>query len=349
MNSIDKERSAYGYQLPKELVAREPAQRRDGCRLMVLDRASGAIRHAIFHELPEWLPQGALLVLNDTRVLPARARFRRPSGGAGELLFLGPCEGGLHLVLARPARRMRQGERLLSVKEAGRSFEVVERLGAGRFKVRVDPPLHEDPGEMSRFGEIPIPPYLGRPARPEDEEWYQCVYAALPGSIAAPTAGLHFTPELLEELRRRGVHIAKLTLHVGPGTFLPVRGENIEEHVLLGEPCAISVECARAVAAAKREGRPVVAVGTTVVRALEAAAPELLQGRPFQALTNLFIHPPYEMQVVDRLITNFHLPESTLLMLVAAFATRPLILEAYQEAVRAGYRFYSYGDAMLIH
>ncbi len=318
----------YDYDLPKELIAQRPLPRREDARMMVLDRARETIAHRQFLDLPEFVRPGDLLVLNDTKVLPAR---RFSDDGAIEFLFLDQLDSKTWKCLVRPGRKMRRGATATLDGVTGGVGEILEggeRLV--RFERAIDP---------YRIGEIPLPPYLRRDADAEDATRYQTVFAKRAGAVAAPTAGLHFTPEILAKLPH-----AFITLHVGPGTFRPVQSETIAEHRMHEERFTISEEAASAINAA--EG--ILAVGTTSVRVLEAA--ERRDGRLFaqEAATDIFIRPPYRFRAVDRLLTNFHLPRSTLLMLVAAFAGREFVLRAYAEAVRERYRFYSYGDCMLI-
>jgi S-adenosylmethionine:tRNA ribosyltransferase-isomerase len=336
----------FDYPLPPELIAQHPAARRDGSRLLRLSRADGAISHHGIAELPALLPGGALLVVNDSRVIPARLWARRPTGGRVEVLLLEreahPDE--IWVALLRASKGPRAGERLAIEARGGvalppPALEVLEPPQAGRARVRV----HGEPGALLAHGVVPLPPYLRRQEEPGDRERYQTVYARHDGSVAAPTAGLHFTAGLLAELERAGIERATVTLHVGPGTFLPVRADSVEEHRMESERFRVPEETADAIARAKRERRPVVAVGTTSVRTLEASGGAAGEGR-----TNIFIRPGHTFAVVDALLTNFHLPRSTLLMLVSAFAGRERVLEAYRQAVAERYRFYSYGDAMLI-
>ncbi len=341
--------SLFDYQLPPERIAQYPAEQRDAARLLVCDRAAGGWEDRAFGELPELLRQGDCLVVNDSRVIPARLLGRLEPGGARvELLFVRAAAGSAWEALARPAKRCRPG--------------AVIRLGDGPARVRVIAVANEgrrivevDGGGsvqelLQRYGVPPLPPYIARHQKPGQEDWerYQTVYAARDGSVAAPTAGLHFTPALLDRLRARGVAIETLTLHVGPGTFRPIRAARVEAHWMEAEEVTISAEAADAVNRAKAEERRVVAVGTTTCRALESAADEGGRVRSLSGPTDLFVYPGYRFKVIDALLTNFHLPRSSLLLLVCAFAGRELVLDAYRHAVEAGYRFYSYGDAMLV-
>ncbi len=337
--------SDFDYHLPEELVAQEPGPR-GASRMLVLERATGVVDHRAVRELPELLREGDLLVVNDTRVMAARVAARRRTGRRFELLMLEPdFSGDRWQALVRPSSRVRAGERLL-LPDGGEAVPL-EALGEGRWRLELRPAL--DPERLDRIGSVPLPPYIRREPTEDDRERYQTVYAARPGAVAAPTAGLHFTPAVLDALRGRGVETARLTLHVGIGTFRPVSAELVSDHVMHAERYEIAAETAAAVAAARRDGRRVVAVGTTSVRALEgSAAASGGDVVPGWASTDLFITPGFRFKVVDALLTNFHLPRSTLLMLVSAFAGREPVLAAYREAVAQRYRFFSYGDAMLI-
>lgn len=336
---------AFDYELPESLIAQRPATPRDSARLMVLRRSRSEPEHRVFSELPDLLSPGDLLVLNETKVLPARLiGTKQESGGRIELLLLRRRSIDTWEVLAKPGRRLRAGAR--AVFGEGRLVgEVLEELPSGGRLVRFDwQGTWEE--TLDELGRMPLPPYIKAPLdRPER---YQTVYAKNEGSVAAPTAGLHFTGELFARLEARGVGIARLTLHVGLGTFRPVSTDTVEEHEMHEEYFEVPKACAEAVNRARREQRRVVAVGTTVARALETAADEEGRARPGEGWTDIFIYPGYAFRCVDALITNFHLPRSTLLMLVSALAGRERILAAYEEAKRLGYRFYSFGDAMMI-
>jgi S-adenosylmethionine:tRNA ribosyltransferase-isomerase len=334
----------FDFDLPDELIAQSPATRRDGSRLLFLPRSEGPIEHRAFADLEHLLRPGDLLVLNETAVFPARLLGRRArTGGRAEVLLLSPlAEPGTWEALVRSKSVPAAGETI----ELGGADSVtfLEPLGEGRARVRFAEGVSAFE-VAERRGHVPLPPYIrGAQDAPEDRERYQTVYAREPGAVAAPTAGLHFTKELLGRLAARGVETARLVLHVGLGTFQPVRAERIEEHRMHSERYAIPEETVRAALRARSEGRRIVACGTTSVRALESFA---ATGAPSGA-TAIFIHPPYEFRLVSGLITNFHLPRSTLLMLVSAFAGRERVLAAYAEAIARRYRFYSYGDAMLI-
>ena len=353
--------SDFDYDLPPEAIAQHAGERGES-RLLVLGRTT---EERLFAELPDLLDPGDLLVVNDTRVIPARLRARRPTGGRVEILLIEPADGASWWCLLRPGRRMVRGATL--AVEGGPAARVEERAD-GRFRLAFSQPIEP---LLEEIGRTPLPPYIERPAEPRDRRRYQTVYAAQPGAVAAPTAGLHFTPALLRALERRGIRRATVTLHVGPGTFRPVKTEDPAAHVMDSERFAIPEATAEAVAAARRRGGRVVAVGTTVVRSLETAAGWKLPterdtpGTPVPSptgaggggdgpvaagagRTELYIRPGYRFRVVDRLITNFHLPRSTLLMLVCAFAGRRRTLDAYRQAAASGFRFASYGDAMLV-
>jgi S-adenosylmethionine:tRNA ribosyltransferase-isomerase len=322
------------YRLPEDLIAQKPAVPRDSSRLMVVDVRKGTFEHHVFRELPSFLRPGDAVVLNETRVLPARLFAHRPGGGKTELLFLrdlGGAKDGVWEVMARPGKRLRTG---MVLSAGGDELRVLKPLGEGRWVV-----VGADvPGMLRRHGRMPLPPYIR--ATPEAERAYQTVYARNPGSAAAPTAGLHFSREVLGEVERAGARISRVTLHVGMGTFTPVRTERLEDHRMHAEHYCVPDETARTIDHAER----VVAVGTTVARALESwAVTEAREGE-----SELFIRPGYRWRVVDVLLTNFHLPRSTLLAMVMAFAGKELIREAYEVAVKERYRFFSFGDAMLL-
>ena len=337
----------FDYGLPPELIAQHPLPRRDDSRMMIVERATGRIRHGRFNEFPDFFKAGDLLVLNDTKVIPARAWGER--GGAKiEFLFLKELGTGLWEVLCRPARKLERGNRV----DFAPGFEAfVEEVGEeGKRILRFERP--DVRAELEMIGYAPLPPYVkrepeDRARRPEDLDRYQTVFARKEGAVAAPTAGLHFTKDMLGDLKAKGVGVRHVTLDVGLATFQPVRAELVTDHKMLEECYSISPAAARQINEAKTEGRPVTAAGTTVVRTLESAWRDG-KVRPGRDATSLFIYPGFEFQMVDRLLTNFHLPKSTLLMLVAAFAGRDLVLHAYREAVRKRYRFFSYGDCMLI-
>lgn len=341
------ETTDFSFELPEELIAQHPPAERGKSRLMVLSRAERRREHRMAADLPELLEPGSLLVFNDSRVRKARLfGVSDATGGEAEFLLLeklGPCRWR---TMAKRAKRRRAGSRYRFGLEGaeGVSAEIDGEEGEFRF-LRFDRDI--DDLWLDRHGHVPLPPYIKRSDGAEDDERYQTVYARNTGSAAAPTAGLHFTEELLGRLDERGIERTFVTLHVGLGTFLPVRVRRLEDHAMHEESYFVSEETAAAVERAKAEGRPVVAVGTTSVRTLESAWRDGSLARG-EGRTSIFIYPGYRFAVVDRLFTNFHTPESTLLMLVSAFAGRDFILESYREAVAEGYRFFSYGDAMYI-
>jgi S-adenosylmethionine:tRNA ribosyltransferase-isomerase len=336
----------FDYELPPDRIAQYPAERRDASRLLVLDRAARRWEDRMFPDLPDLLRPGDCLVVNDSRVIPARLLGTLPGGVAIELLFLREIDACRWEVLVKPAKRCPMGA-VITLGEV--QARVVEAGHEGRRVIEVEG-ITSVPDFLERHGLPPLPPYIRRYLKPGAEDWerYQTVYARPEGSVAAPTAGLHFTDELLEKLRERRVEVRPLTLHVGPGTFRPIRVARVEAHRMEAERVEISEATAIAVNRAKAESRRVVAVGTTTTRALESAADEKGQVRPFSGDADLFIFPGHRFQVVDALLTNFHLPRSSLLVLVSAFAGRELILDAYRHAIEVGYRFYSYGDAVLV-
>ena len=348
--------SDFDFDLPEDLIAQQAAPR-GMSRLLVLDRSTGAVEHAAVGQLGRYLRAGDLLVVNDTRVFAARLAGRRvPSGGAVEclLLSLPPAPAGEPVecdALMHPGQKLKPGAAVRFEGEAGAIVgEVLEQRFFGRRRIRLsaeDAALPVD-ALVEALGHVPLPPYIKRPDAPADRDRYQTIFAARRGSVAAPTAGLHFTAQLLDDLREQGVERTAITLHVGYGTFKPVRSEIVEDHVVDPEPYEISESAAAAITAAREEGRRVIAVGTTTTRALEDAAISGGTVRPGGAFATVFIHPGFEFKVIDGLMTNFHLPRSSLLMLVAAFAGRDRVLAAYASAVRERYRFYSYGDAMLV-
>ena len=351
--------SDFDYDLPLGFIAQTPVEPRDSSRLLVLKRPSGQVEHAVFHGLGSYLNPGDLLILNETRVLPARLYARKPTGGKVELLLLhrdeaDPAGSAVTWEALVGGKGLTAGKRL--ILEDGLQAEVLEVLEGSRRLVRFSEPVES---HLTRLGHTPLPPYIHTPlANPER---YQTVYARQPGSVAAPTAGLHFTPQLIAALQFQGIRFAAVTLHVGLDTFAPVSEDSPDEHKIHTEWCHVPQETADLVNQTKAAGGRVIAVGTTSVRTLESAAaveqhepdtdPPAAQSfslRPFTGPTSLYILPGYSFHLVDAMITNFHLPKSTLIMLVSAFAGREMVLSTYQMAVRAGYRFYSFGDAMLI-
>ena len=331
--------SLFSFDLPEDLIAQRPAEDREGARLMILDRASGGIQGAHVHDLPRHVERGTVIVLNDTRVRKARLFGESPSGRRVEVLLLERREPGLWEAITG---RLKSGRALRFPEGVTGTLEAAEndvRL------IRFDPPIND--AWLERYGHVPLPPYIRRSDTPADEDRYQTVYSRVSGSAAAPTAGLHFTTRLLKELSEAGARIGWLTLHVGLGTFLPIRSESIEDHVMHEERFAIPRATRELIEGAVDDGRPVLAVGTTVVRALESAWTDdgLREG---EGRTRIYITPGFRFRVVSRLFTNFHTPGSSLLVLVSAFAGREVILNAYAEAISQRYRFFSYGDAMLI-
>ena len=337
--------SDFDYALPPSLIAQEPLPDRAGSRLLMLDRASGSIRHARFPDLVELVAPEDVLVLNVSRVIPARLHGKRESGNEAELLLVRELPDGTWLAMGHPGGKLKPGRTVrFGVDSAA---EIVEVLGGGLRRVKFTGSL-DAAATLAQYGTVPLPPYIRRPPRPEDRERYQTVYAAHDGSVAAPTAGLHFTPELLEHLKQRGTALAMLDLQIGPGTFKPVEVDDLADHPMLPEAYRVSDETAEIINARRKAGGRVWAVGTTVVRTLETVAAPDGTIRPGTGDTSLFIHPPYTFRAVDRLLTNFHLPRSTLLMLVCAFGGYEQVMGAYREAVKERYRFYSYGDAMVV-
>lgn len=336
----------FWYDLPKELIAQQPASPRDAARLMVLNRRSDAIEHAVFRDLPEFLESGDLLVVNNSKVLPARLLGTKvPTGAVCELLLLRQVKGDTWECLARPGKRMQPGT-LVSFGDGSLTAVVDETLPDGNKHVtfRYDTQtLYE---KLDAFGKMPLPPYITEQL--EDQNQYQTVYAKELGSAAAPTAGLHFTPELMDRIRAMGVGFAEVTLHVGLGTFRPVSEESIEDHQMHSEWYSVSEEAAAAINAARAAGRRVIAVGTTSCRTLESVWAAHGGIVPCSGNTSIFIYPGIELKAIDGLITNFHLPESTLIMLIAAFYGYDKTMAAYKTAVEERYRFFSFGDAMLI-
>lgn len=339
----------FDFELPPDRVAQAPLAERDASRLMRLDRASGRIEHHRFRELPELLAPGDLLVLNDTRVMPWRLRGRRTTGGAVECLLV-RLDGDVGEAFVKPSKKLRAGDRL-SMEDGAIELVLHESRGAGRWAVALAAREGTVAQALERCGRAPLPPYIPRDGsedKAKDRERYQTVFARVPGAIAAPTAGLHFTPALLQRLADLGVELAHVTLHVGEGTFAPLRSEVVQEHRMHAERYDLPAATAAAVAATKARGGRVVAVGTTSCRTLETCARADGTVAPGSGASDLFLYPGRPFRVVDALFTNFHLPQSTLLMLVAAFAGRAEILAVYREAIALGYRFYSFGDAMLI-
>ena len=340
---MDLKTSDFDYRLPPELIAQRPIEPRDHSRLLVLDRSTGAIAHRRFFEIGDYLRSGDLLVMNDSRVIPARLYAKRPSGGKAELLLLHPMGNGLWQALAKPARRLPAGTRLRLDGPGDYWAEILSQGAAGIVSVRL-------PNEaIEACGQVPLPPYIREPLA--DRERYQTVYARVNGSAAAPTAGLHFIPDLLKRLEAQGVAFAFVTLHIGLDTFRPVEVEDPRKHHIHREYAVLDEATARRINEARSKGGRIVSVGTTAARVLETAARAAKPDKavaPYAGWTDLMILPGHAFRAIDALITNFHLPRSTLLMLTSAFAGKRLIDKAYAEAVRERYRFYSFGDAMLI-
>jgi S-adenosylmethionine:tRNA ribosyltransferase-isomerase len=350
----DLDLAAYDFDLPPEQIAQHPAPQRDGARMLVLHRDSGRLEDRSFRDLPEYIGPNDALVVNNTRVIPARlAGHRQPGGGRVEVFLVKRLALGQWEVLGRPGKKLAEGA--VVDFPAGLSATVEQAREAGRrvVRFRLDGALFEvadaEERALEAVGRMPLPPYIAREA-PEDadRERYQTVYAAPRGAVAAPTAGLHFTPETFEAVRARGAQVAEVTLHVGYGTFEPVRSEDLRHHAVAAEEIIVSEQTAEVVNAARASGGRVLAVGTTSVRTLESAAAPDGALRPVHGPTDLTILPGYAFRCVDALLTNFHLPRSSLLVLVSAFAGRGQVLDAYRHAVQRGYRFYSYGDCMLI-
>lgn len=340
--------SDFNYHLPQELIAQHPAEKRELSRMMILESNSGSTSCHLFREFPTMLQRGDVLVINDTKVIPARLKGNRKSGAKVELFLLHPEDNGNWRCLVNPGRKVRPGD---TVEFAGKlTADIIARYEDGTRSVKFS---HEGSFEeaIEVAGEIPLPPYIKREEQEKaDKERYQTVYAAAPGAVAAPTAGLHFTPEILETLEAKGVEIARVTLHVGMGTFKPVSAEEVADHKMDSEWFEITTETAAIVTLAKAQGRRIIAVGTTSVRTLESAwnteENKLDSGCRW---TEIFITPGYKFKAVDALLTNFHLPCSTLIMLISAMAGRENVLAAYEKAVSEKFRFYSYGDCMFIH
>ncbi|WP_457642193.1 tRNA preQ1(34) S-adenosylmethionine ribosyltransferase-isomerase QueA [Persephonella sp.] len=332
--------SDYDYYLPKELIAKYPAEPRDSCRLMILDRKRKTIEHKIFRDIYDYINEGDLLVLNDTKVIPARLIGNKETGAKIEIFLLRPYTEDQWEVLIKNIKRLKTGQKVIF----GEDFhaELIEKYEEGKAKVKL---IGKNINQLiKKYGHIPLPPYIEREDEEKDKDYYQTVFARKEGAVASPTAGLHFTKELLDKLQKKGVNIAFVTLHVGLGTFRPITVEDITKHKMHEEFYHIPDETVVKIKKTKEKNKKVIAVGTTVVRTLETYA----QTEKKEGFSNIFIYPPYKFRIIDALITNFHLPKSTLLLLVSAFADREFILNAYREAVERKYRFFSYGDAMLI-
>jgi len=339
----------YQYELPPHRIARYPVDRRDRSRLLVVPSDGGPFQDRLFHEVVELFRSGDVLVVNETKVLPYRLLGRKPTGAPAEILLLRPGDPAgdtaIWEALVRPGSKLKPGRSVTVSRDL--SVEILDSVPGGGRLVRLHTNL--EVGEaLTRYGHVPLPPYLDRPDEPLDRDRYQTVYARTPGSVAAPTAGLHFTPELLSDLESRGVSRATLSLHVGIGTFRPVEADDAEDHRMHREAFEVDEACARAIEDARAGGGRVWAVGTTVVRTLESMVDARGRLSPGRGETDLFIRPPYRFRAVDGLITNFHLPRSTLIMLVAALGGYERVMEAYRHAIAGPYRFYSYGDAMVL-
>ncbi|MCK4385613.1 MAG: tRNA preQ1(34) S-adenosylmethionine ribosyltransferase-isomerase QueA [candidate division Zixibacteria bacterium] len=345
----------FDYPLPKELIAYYPADKRDHSRLLVLDRKTKTLEHKYFYQIVDYLEEGDGLIINQTKVFPARIFGINENNQAKvEVLFLKNLQNSIWEVLVKPGKKVPSGS-VISFNQGDLRCQISERTKGGSWlaKLLFDGDLFEI---LERRGKIPLPPYIRREPEPQDKDRYQTIYAKERGAVAAPTAGLHFTPELFKEIERKGIYKIPITLHVGWDSFRPIRVDDPKDHKLGSEYFKIDPSSADRINQIKKNGKRIVAVGTTTIRALETAVedpPRADDSKPYRiqaksGWTKKFIYPPYEFKVVDSLITNFHLPRSTLLLLVSAFATKELILKAYQEAIRQGYRFYSYGDAMLI-
>ena len=335
----------FDFYLPEELIAQTPLERRDASRLLTLDKHTGAVEHHHFYELPQFLKPGDCLVLNDSRVLPARLIGHRPTGGACEVLLLVDRGDKCWECLVRPGRKLRPGAQVIFGEGKELTATIEEELEDGKRLVQ----FHYQGiflEILEEWGKMPLPPYIKEEL--QDNERYQTVYSKVVGSAAAPTAGLHFTPELLKKVQEMGVKVCYVTLHVGLGTFRPVKAEDIQDHEMHSEFCMISQETADVINETKRSGGRVICVGTTSCRTIESFAAEDGTMTERSGWTNIFIYPGYRFKVLDALITNFHLPQSTLIMLVSALAGREHVLAAYEEAVKERYRFFSFGDAMFI-
>ncbi|MCX8712878.1 tRNA preQ1(34) S-adenosylmethionine ribosyltransferase-isomerase QueA [Gilliamella sp. B2969] len=336
--------SDFDFTLPKELIAKHPSETRSACRLLSLDGATGQIEHGVFSDIIDKINPGDLLVFNNTRVIPARVYGKKASGGKIEILIERLLDNHRALAHIKASKSPKEGAELILGEDASVNVIMLARHDS-LFELQFPDDVLTI---LNKIGHIPLPPYIDRPDDSHDREVYQTVYSKIPGAVAAPTAGLHFDQPLLEKLKQKGIEMAFVTLHVGAGTFQPVRVENIESHVMHAEYAQVPQSVVDAVLACKARGNKVIAVGTTSVRALESAAQKTGKIAPFFNDTQIFIYPGYHFNVIDSLITNFHLPESTLIMLVSAFAGYQNTMNAYQEAVKQQYRFFSYGDAMFI-
>ena len=334
----------FNYELPKELIAQTPYDKRDEARLLVLDKEKQTIEHKVFRDVIDYLNHGDCLVINDTKVIPARLYGKKDTGAHVEFLLLKRLEGDEWEAMVRPGNKLKVGSRVV-FGDGLLKAEIVEVMAGGnrRVKFEYNGIFNEI---LDQIGLMPLPPYITEKLKDKDK--YQTVYARYEGSAAAPTAGLHFTEELLEKIKAKGVEVAKVTLHVGIGTFRPVKVENVEDHQMHSEHFYLKAEEAEKINKAKREGHKIIAVGTTSCRVLESVADENGYLKEIEAATDIFIYPGYKFKCIDNLITNFHLPESTLIMLVSSLAGRDFIMRAYNEAVKERYKFFSFGDAMII-
>ncbi|HDN59337.1 MAG: tRNA preQ1(34) S-adenosylmethionine ribosyltransferase-isomerase QueA [Candidatus Neomarinimicrobiota bacterium] len=340
--------SDFDYELPEELIAQYPLEKRDHSKLMVVHRKDGKIEHKRFYNIIEYLRPGDLIVINETKVFPARLfAVKDRTDAKVEVFLLRELENNLWEVLVKPARKVRIGNKLTIAE--GVQCDVIDNTVSGGRVVRFVNISREELYKLiDEVGQSPLPPYIKRDPTPEDKKRYQTVYAKKRGAVAAPTAGLHFTEELLEKIKQKGVKVASIVLHIGLGTFRPVTVEDLSRHRMDSEYFEVSPETALAINEAKEKGKRIIAVGTSVVRCLETVSVSGFQISPKRGWTDKFIYPPYQFKIIDAIITNFHQPKSTLLMMVSAFAGHELIMKAYQEAIKNKYRFFSFGDAMLI-
>lgn len=341
--------SDFNYGLPKELIAQYPPEKRDLSRMMVLHRDKGTIEHKYFKDISSYLNSGDTMIFNNSKVIPARIPCKRMTGGKAEIFILNKVRDNLYEALVRPGSKLFSGKKLL-LNDGQAVAEIVEKREVGRL-VRFSKGINIEK-DLDKIGQIPLPPYIKRNPDARDSQRYQTVYARHKGSTASPTAGLHFTEDTLNNLKEKGIELSYITLHVSYGTFAPVKVDDVEDHKMHKERFSLTVGTQEAVIKTKAFGKRIVAVGTTTSRVLEHSADKILKNqkdrRDLNSWTSLFIYPPYQFKIVDMLLTNFHLPKSTLLMLVSAFAGKRLIMKAYREAVRERYRFFSYGDCMLI-
>jgi len=340
--------SVFDYHLPEKLIAKEPVEPRDSAKLLVLNRKTGEIEHQTFRNIVHYLQKGDVLITNNTKVIPARLIGKFPTGGNAEIFLVRQIKENVWEAIGKPGRKLKPGKKVIFDETF--YCEIVEWKEEGKRIVKFFTTDGETTlNKIYEIGKMPLPPYIDREETEKDKKEYQTVFAKEEGAVAAPTAGLHFTEKLLENIKEKGITIKEITLHVGLGTFKPVKVEEIEKHRMHYENYKVSKDTAKEIEKAKIEGRRIIAVGTTVVRTLETCFNEKGEALSLEGSTNIFIYPGYKFKVVDGLITNFHLPKSTLLMLVSAFAGRERVLNVYKEAVKKKYRFFSYGDAMFIH